>query len=217
MVSRCQMASLLCIIFSSWFLAFGAMAICMITLDQNVSGTYFWNFVNSYKNGTQIELSDDEVRNKTISDTQIIGRIFIWVGSSTILSVFLTWIFTIRQMKANEKTESECKINRHKVNALSDHITDGKTRVIVDNMDDLTAFLVEVKAGNDRCERLLNHWYQMYMRCTSAQAYYAYTNAQQAHELQSILLELLEGYRVSLQARGQNNPRPALEYRATLV
>ena len=217
MVTRCQMASLFCGIFSAWFLSFGAMAICMITLDQDVSGTYFWNFVKGIKNEAQPESSDDEIRAKTIADTQIIARIFIWIGASTFLSVILTWICTIRQMKANEKTESECKINRIKVNALSDHITDGKTRVIVENMEDLMAFLVDVKAGNDRCEQLLNHWYRLYTRYTAGQAYYAYSNAQQMNELQSILLELLEGYRASTQTRILRDSRPALEYRVTLV
>ena len=66
------MASLFCGIFSAWFLSFGAMAICMITLDQDVSGTYFWNFVKGIKNEAQPESSDDEIRAKTIADTQII-------------------------------------------------------------------------------------------------------------------------------------------------
>ena len=167
------------------------MAVCMITLDQSVTGTYFWNYVKSSSNETQISTSE-EIKAKTVSDTQWISRIVLYIGASSIISVFLSWIFAVRQINSAKKTESECKTNRFKVNALSDHITDGRTRVIVDNMDALIAFLVEVKAGNDRCEQLLNHWHQSYLRC---QAYQAYTASQRSDELHNILLELLEGYR----------------------
>ena len=203
MASRCSMASLLCVLLTSWFVGFGAMAVCMITLDQSVTGTYFWNYVKPDSNEAQT-ISADEIKAKTITDTQLISRIVLFVGGSSIISVFLSWIFAIRQINSDKQMESECKVNRFKVNALSDHITDGKHRVIVDNMDDLISFLVDVKAGNDRCEQLLNHWHRSYLRC---QAYYAYTASQRSEELHHILLELLEGYR----SQNSNISRPAIQ------
>ena len=210
MVSRCAMAAWFCIIFSSWFSSFGAMAICMITLDQSVTGTYFWNYV-----GNRTDSADDlndEVRAKTVSDTQIIGRVVLYFGASTSLAVMLTWICTIRKLKSDEAVETECKYNRNKVNALSDHVTNGKTRVIVENMSELLRFILEVKAGNDRCELLLNAWYRAYMRTAFARAYHANPDIRTSDELQNILLELLEGYRAP-----QNEPQRAIEYRVTLV
>ena len=216
MATRCEMASWLCIAFTSWFVSFGAMAICMITLDQSVSGTYFWNLVGSASNDTQVN-SPDSLKAKTISDTQLISRCVIYIGLSTILSVFLIWICSIRQINTSQKLESECKKNRIKINALSDHITDGKTRVIVENMDDLVAFLIEVKAGNDRCEILLNRWYELYLQCMRDQAYFAYSNSQRATEIQDILRELLEGYRAVSRSRDQIQSRPVLERLETSV
>ena len=209
MATRCEMASWLCIAFTSWFVSFGAMAICMITLDQSVSGTYFWNLVSPSSNGTQVE-SSDSMKAKTISDTQIISRCVVFIGLSTILSVFLIWICSVRQINSNQKLESDCKKSRIKINALSDHITGGKTRIIIDNMDDLTTFLIEVKAGNDRCEVLLNRWYELYLHCMRDQAYYAYSNSQRATEIRDILMELLEGYRAATRSQNQVHPSRAL-------
>ena len=186
------------------------MAVCMITLDQSVTGTYFWNYVGNRTDSNSG--TNEEVRAKTVSDTQIIGRIVLYFGVSTFLAVVLTWICTIRKIKSDEKVETDCKYNRAKVNALSDHVTNGKTRVIVENMSELLRFMIEVKAGNDRCELLLNAWYQAYMRFNFNRAYYPNPDNQTSDELQNILLELLEGYRAP-----QNEPQRAIEYRVTLV
>ena len=192
------------------------MAICMITLDHSSSGTYFWNRLgpnNSTTNGTEIS---EEVKIQTISQTQLMCQLVIYVGLSTFLSVVLQWSCTVRQAKAAEKVEADCQYNRTKVNALSDHVTNGQTRVIVENMDSLLSFIAEVKAGNDRCEALLNRWYRAYVGFQFGHAYFAYANAQSSRE--TILLQLLEGY------RGPSNftpnlslPQRAIERRETLV
>ena len=192
MVTCCEKASWFCIAFTAWFTGYGAMAICMITLDHSSSGTYFWNYnieASGTTNVNDTEISD-EVKAQTITQTQLLCRLVIYVGLSTFLSVILQWSCTVRQAKAAEKVETECQYNRTKVNALSDHITNGQTRVIVENMDSLLSFIAEVKAGNDRCEALLNRWYRAHMGFHFA---YAYAGAQRSNETH--LLQLLEGYR----------------------
>ena len=63
------------------------MAICMITLDHSSSGTYFWNYnveasSTASVNGTEIS---SEVKAQTISQTQLLCRLVIYVGLSTLL------------------------------------------------------------------------------------------------------------------------------------
>ena len=209
MVSRCEMASGLCVAFTAWFTGFGAMAICMITLDYSVTGTYFWNYpVQNSTTSNSTDVLQDEIKATTITQTQLMCRLVIYVGLSTFLSVILQWSCSIRRAKSAEKIENDCQYNRTKVNALSDHITYGRTEVIVKNMDILLAFIAEVKAGNDRCEALLNQWYRIYTGFPYGYTYYAYSYARRSQE--QILLQLLEGYRGPVDT-------PITERRVTLV
>ena len=181
-------------IFFSWGGSYLAVFLCMMTLDQSVSGDYFWNSVADLTNSTAQD-PERKVRAATITQTQIFCRIVLLISSSSFLAMIVNAVFTVRQLNVQGKKEKASKAAQSQLADLIRLLLNGKLKLSIENVAGLNALMLQIQNGNDPCLALLQTWHASFNVLAQGATQYANADLNLSRQISDKLSVLISEFR----------------------
>ena len=181
-------------IFFSWGGSYLAVFLCMMTLDQSVSGDYFWNSVADLTNSTAQD-PERRARAITISQTQIFCRIILLISCSSFLAMVINAFFTIRQIGVQSQKEKANKTAQSQLAELIRLLLNGNLKLSIENVAGLNALMLQIQNGNDPCLALLQTWYASFNVLAQGATQYANADLDLSRQISNKLSILISEFR----------------------